>query len=924
VIGAVPTAGPDDGPSGHPPPLLVPNLLIDCAALALLLRGELRRGAWLDAYLLAAGLHQVVADDLHRDPYALTKVARHLARVPTPLGALTAAGARWGGAAVWRARQRRVGTQRLLRWHAALGTFTQQLAAVAASTVDTAAGAAPDTELVARGEALLGPVEGFAPRLRRAVLHLPSCFRSFDQQPADLERLVGAFAQRWPDRHRPMMVVGLRTSGSYLAPLLAAFLWARGYRDVRVLTMRPGQRWLGHERAGLRAVTRAGGLILLTDDPPRRGDALAMAAGALRRIGVPPPSIVLLVQLFGPRETLPPALRPYPAVLLPWKEWAIHERLAPPAVRAALVDLADAGTEVGEVERLALPPRARARGHVRALYRVRLVDRGSGRRAERLVYAKGAGLGYFGAHAVAVAGRLRGFVPEVYGVRAGLVYRAWLPEDRRLSAAAVEPGRKRAIAHAVATYVAARHRALALDEDVSLRLIGRHPAWQRAGDLLGRAFGRAAPLARPVLHRTAKRLLRVERPSVVDGSMTPSHWFAGGTEGRLLKTGADEHAFSNLDMFCCDPIFDLAGAAAHYAEGALPRLLRQAYEGLTAAHVDDERWLLYQLLLLQEQQRETAGGSAMLAPTLARVYRRYVADVLFGDLTRPDAGPLCAIDIDGVLETGGLGFPAITPAGALALRALAQHGYRAVVATGRSLDDVRDRCDAYRLAGGVAEYGAVIYDHGTGHARRLLSVSDRAQLDGLRAALGGAEGVYLDADYREAVRAYRLDRHGERHGLRPETVAAALVRCGAGGRLRPISGVAQTDFMVAGVDKGTGLRALAAELDAGGLGGVALAVGDTVSDLALFAVATLACAPANADAAVRGAGIAVMGRPYQAGLALAVSRLLGHRPGGCPTCRAPRLSVEADLLLAALAAQDVGKAGKLWQALLLAAKVGRA
>lgn len=922
MIRSTPTVGPDGDPSGHPPPLLVPNLLIDCAALAPLLRRELRRGAWLDAYLLTAGLHQIVADDLHRDPYALTKVARHLAQAPTPLGALAAAGARWAGAAAWCARERRMGARHLLRWHAALGAFAQQLAAVAVSPVDTATGAAAGAELIARGEALLAPVEDFPPRLRRIVLRLPSCFRSFDQQPADLERLVGAFARRWPDRHRPMMVVGLRTSGSYLAPLLAAFLRARGYRDVRVLTMRPGQRWLGHERAGLRAATRAGGLILLTDDPPQRGDALATAAGALRRIGVPRPSIVLLVQLFGPREAMPPTLRPYPAVLLPWEEWAIHERLAPTSVRATLMDLADADTAVGEVERLALPPRVRARGHVRALYRVRLVDRSSGRCAERLVYAKGAGLGYFGAHALAVAGRLRGFVPDVYGVEAGLVYRAWLPDGGRLSAAAVEPGRERAVAHAVAAYVEARHRALALDEDVSLRLVGRHPAWQRAGDLLGRAFGRAAPLARPVLHRTAKRLLRVERPSVVDGGMAPSHWFASGTGGGLLKTDADEHAFSNLDMFCCDPIFDLAGAAAHYAEGTLPRLLRQVYEGLTAVRVDDERWLLYQLLLLQERQRETAGGSAVLAPTLARVYRRYVTDVLFGDLTRPDAGPLCAIDIDGVLETGALGFPAITPAGARALRALARHGYRAVVATGRSLDDVRDRCDAYRLAGGVAEYGAAIYDHGTGHARRLLSASDRARLDGLRAALREIEGVYLDADYREAVRAYRLDRHGERRSLHPETVAAALARCGTGERLRPIGGAAQTDFMVAGVDKGTGLRALGAELGAGGAP-VALAVGDTVSDLPLFAMATLACAPANADATVREAGIAVMGRPYQAGLALAVARLLRHRPGGCPTCRAPRLSAEADLLLAALAAQDVGKAGKLWQALLLAAKVGR-
>jgi hypothetical protein len=32
----------------------------------------------------------------------------------------------------------------------------------------------------------------------------------------------------------------------------------------------------------------------------------------------------------------------------------------------------------------------------------------------------------------------------------------------------------------------------------------------------------------------------------------------------------------------------------------------------------------------------------------------------------------------------------------------------------------RDRCAAYRLAGGVAEYGAVIYNRETGAVRPLL------------------------------------------------------------------------------------------------------------------------------------------------------------------------------------------------------------
>jgi hypothetical protein len=89
----------------------------------------------------------------------------------------------------------------------------------------------------------------------------------------------------------------------------------------------------------------------------------------------------------------------------------------------------------------------------------------------------------------------------------------------------------------------------------------------------------------------------------------------------------------------------------------------------------------------------------------------------------------------------------------------------------------------------------------------------------------------------------------------------------------------------------------------------------------MFELAVRAFAPANADARVRGAGVTVLQRPYQSGLALAASHLLGHAPGSCPACRGPRLSPDARLLLTVLAAQETGTWGIVRQALLLAARV---
>lgn len=906
----------------EPALLLLHNLLNDFSALAALLPGQLRQQAWLNAYLLAAGISQILDDYLHRDPYSLT-MAKHLARLKRPAGPIAARAAHGYGTAAWSIRNHMAGTPRLLRWQADLMALVRQLAE---TVVSLGSATTPGEEVRARGEALLARLQDFPTDLLRNVVRLPSCFRSFDQEPADLVRIVDGFAQTWPDRDRALLVVGVRTSGSYLAPLLAALLKGNGYTNVQVLTLRPGQRFLPSERVTIAAMLRSGGLALLTDDPPDSGNSLSKAAGALEQVGFSSQSIVLLLQLFGRRDSLPPVLQRYPAVLLPWEEWTVHQKLTPAAVRSALAGLLNPAAVPGEIERLPLPFISSAREHARALYRVQLIDRESEQHRELLIHVQGAGLGYFGEHSLAVQQRLANFLPQVYGLRSNLLYRAWLPEERRLGATAMDS--TDAVVRRIATYTIARNRALAVDDDVSLRLVNRQPIWQDASDLMSQPFGRVAPLARPAIHRTAKRLLRVERPSVIDGDMDARQWFYGESGDRsLVKVGFDRRAFSNHDRYCYDPVFDLAGAAARCEGNELTDSLRQAYETLTGHPIDDERWLLYQVLQLQYMLRRHGSESPELHRALSRVHLEYFGTRFFADLRPATSGRLCAIDIDGVLEAEWLGYPGISPAGCRTLRALTCHGYRPVLVSGRSLDEIRARCTAFRLAGGIGEYGAVLYNQQSGRTLDLRCATDRSALDHLRLSLLRLEGVHLDPAYRYAVRAYHLDRDGRRCGLQAEMIETALAASGFAERLRPIVGERQTDFMVTGIDKGTGVLSLLAELGGdercAGTKPLALAVGDTRSDLPMFALAELACAPANGDPTLADEGIRRMQRPYQAGLAQAASQLLGHRPGGCSRCRAPQLSVETDLLVTALAAQDTGRWGKFKQAAVLAAKVSR-
>jgi hydroxymethylpyrimidine pyrophosphatase-like HAD family hydrolase len=258
----------------------------------------------------------------------------------------------------------------------------------------------------------------------------------------------------------------------------------------------------------------------------------------------------------------------------------------------------------------------------------------------------------------------------------------------------------------------------------------------------------------------------------------------------------------------------------------------------------------------------------------------------------------------------------------MALRGLIGHGYRPVIATGRSLDEVRDRCRIYGLAGGVAEYGSVVLNATSGYVRETLTPDQRSDLEQLRAVLGGMKDVVVDPTHQRTVRAYHVDRSGRRR-LPLATVEAALAACGAGQSIRPIAGDSQTDFVHRRIDKGLGLRVLAEELgfENGHVSTrpIHAAVGDTLADVPMFQAAQLALAPRHARLGAAGAGVRTTRRPYQAGLKDAVAEILGHAPGACPRCAMPELSPETRQLLPALAAQESGRRSMVSSAFVLAA-----
>lgn len=885
-------------PRSSPHLLRLVNLLNDLDELVHLLHVQLAQGSALNAFLLAAGIGQVTEDYLYSDRGLLLKAATHLHSAGIA-GKAAAVGVTAVDASRRAVRRLWGGDAPVEEWLAEVHSLTTSLAHL------VVAGEHPGWRepSMARARGLFEGHLDLPAALRRSVIRLPSCFRSFDQHPDDMKRLATRFASEFPGRDRSATVVGVRTSGSYLAPLVASALADLGFVDVTWLTVRPGSPPGAWQRRAIRRARRGAGHVLVVDDPPTTGGSYRRVALALGSLGIRQDAIVLLVPL-GPGAVEPPdAIRGRRCVVLPWLDWSINERLEPAAARDSLSGLFGPRRRVDSVRRMSFD--AAPRGHATARFAVKVTDVHEGTHRVLDVHAAGVGLGYFGEHSLAVARHLMRFSPRVHGLVDGVLFRERLPEQRRLERM-IATGDPRATA-AVVDYVVARRDALRVPEDTARCLRGRMPAWEAVSNLVSRAFGRGWAWSRlPLVDPAVKECLRVEVASVIDGNMAADNWFAGDRwPHSTRKVDGDRRAFANLDLASYDAVFDLASLAAdaELLGASSGDAYRRAYEEATATTISAERWFLLQALHLWDRQRLGDGDESALRRAMSRASQRYFAQVFLTETFVPAEGPVVALDVDGVLEGEAVGFSSLTRASAAALRALKRHGFRPLLVTGRSLADVKDRCITLGLAGGAAEYGSVVYDHATGVARSILSSAQLEAVQRARDAVLGLSNVALDAACEHSVRAFVPGTEGRRRAPDANIMRSALAEAGVAESVEMIVGDSQIDIVAAGVSKGAGLAELSA---VAGYGPIAMAVGDGPRDITAFHAARLAVAPAHAPATVRAAAGRVTRHGYQAGLSEAVEMLIGHRPGGCPICSLPPMSRERVRLFTVLSAQERG------------------
>ncbi len=731
---------------------------------------------------------------------------------------------------------------------------------------------------------------------------VPAAFRSQDLTPHDAWTLARKFIAAYSGPRRPVLVAGLRTAGAYFAPLVRSCLLRAGFSEVHALTLRPKAGVSAREERWLRRMQGRGALALLVDEPVYSADTVARGIDLLRRAGFGVEDIVALFPVHpyrrdwrqGAAGGILAAVR---SVTLEPGEWHKVSLLRPEAIRERLAALLDgAPCQVAPaLDRDAELAASQEPGFHARLKRVFAVTT-PGAAAPFRVLAKSVGWGWLSYHAFLAGTRLASCVPHVLSLRDGVLLEEWVDP---LGGQTEEP--RESLAAAAATYVAARASTLALPLDPTppLARAGQHRGVEELAAVLSGAYGNkvAAVLARPRLRVRLSRLLACARPALLDGKMRPEEWIA--RDGHWLKTDFEHHGMGKHQLNVTDPAYDLAEAALTC------RLTEEQEEAMVTAYARasgdtdvSRRLLLYQLLSGTWAMARAADGLRDAAQSVrhTRYHQRYrdAAEFLTLRTARFCArvaqpaplvawrAPVVMLDVDGVLDKQVFGFPSTTAAGIRAISLLRSHGFTIALNTARPAAEMRAYCDIYGCAGGVAEYGAYVWDAISGRERVLLSDSSLRQLERLRAELAGLPGVFCHEGCRFCVRAYTFAR-GVPVPL-PETLVRGLLhRLGLHG-LQLHQTFTDSTITAVDSDKGQGLRAL---LQVAGRSHLeTIAVGDTEADLPMFQAANRAFAPAQVSCpeAARRLGCHIATRAWQPGLHEIVRRIVHPQGASCSKC----------------------------------------
>lgn len=783
--------------------------------------------------------------------------------------------------------------------------------------------------------------------LLQSRLKNPAFFHVRDLTHVDILTLGRKLTAKFPSRDTPVLIAGIRTAGSYFAPLLRAYLINQGYQSVECVTMRPRSHLTLREHSQIARAAGRGGASAIVDEAVFSGGTLLKVAEVLTNAGFTRDNVVALFPVHASAREWKSAPEYFPLsklslVPLEPEEYHKYHLLQSATVSGLLseyfrargyLSITIASGERAEELNAQLAALSEEKSHTRLkrIYEVHVED-GVGRVETRFVLAKSVGWGWFAYRAFIAAQRLSTQLPPLLGLRNGFLFTEWRLQDH-----GAQPPSRGSVVNTLSSYVAMRVRTLSVGTDpcVQLNRENQLEGLEGLAGLLSGAYGwkPAAILKRPRIRDELARCPR-PRPTLIDGKMRRQEWITGTSS--LLKTDFEHHGSGKRELNEVDPAYDLADAILHFElSPSEEQSLIARYMEETGDTIADQRLLLNKLLAavrLRSLAVLNLHEPAQLSRRAQDFNRWYIAarDFLTIQTMRfcaarcgaPETpqwrSPLVVMDIDEVLDRQVFGFPSTTAAGIQAVSLLHAHDVAVAVDTARSTPQVREYCGAYGFAGGVAEYGSCVWDAVTGRERVLVSPESLRQLDILRDALREVPGVFLDEGYQYSLRAYTYQRRQGTTAALPFLQIQNLMSRLNVNRLTFRQTGLDTAIFAKEVDKGTGLKALTTWI--GGEKFDTIAIGDSEPDLAMFATATRSFAPSNITCrrVAKSLGCRIADRPFQLGLLRIVRSMLhpdGRRCERCRRCTGPRAQ-PGDLILRLLTVADEGNITLILRALL--------
>jgi hydroxymethylpyrimidine pyrophosphatase-like HAD family hydrolase len=693
-------------------------------------------------------------------------------------------------------------------------------------------------------------------------------FRCQDLTHHDILTLVDRFLESGTHPNTRIIVIGPRTAGAYFAPVVKVYLNEKGFNNVSWMTIRPKLKTTQKEYRQLQLLLTPDAHVILTDDYSNTGLTFRLLQEVLRKHGVAPDRITIFAPIHPARPDVSLALNGSTKVLTLhhndlYKANVLDPRSVEMLFRHYLTVPGCTGVsllEEKEVDRIntKLWDHYKDGFHVRLkrVYQVRL-DYQNRESVIKRILGKSVGWGWLGYHAYIAGTGLREFVPEIIGLKNGILFTEWVEGRPGIARETAEQNISK-----MALYVARRTKQLALPEDPRYARPDIGWGWLEILSILRRAYGfYPGYLKHDVLLKNLKAHVS-PLPTLIDGRMGPDEWI--DSENGPVKVDFEHHNFGAPELDIVDPAYDLAAISFEYQlpEAGEENLLR-AYREESGDQTISDRIVLYKLLYAHDAKRKTLESLQRTHPGTTRedLNRRYqwswdflvfTMNKLFSGMMRRTtpvdvAGRLFFLDLDGVLDAEYFGFPHTTQSGITALALLKSNNYTIIPNTGRSIQHVRNYCASYGFAGGIAEYGSVIFDALQQTEIPLIDKEVEDQLRRCREALSEFRDVYIDNGYHYAVRAYR---YTSRRTVGLEKLEAEeFLKKNNLGKLSYIRRSDDTYFVGGGTSKGGGIEQFRnyfrRQEEA------VIAMGDSDEDVSMLQIAGRSFAPANCSEGVR-------------------------------------------------------------------------